>query len=62
MLDPLLEVLVQPHSTWYKTYQGQIIYCKQFDVNRCVDILKRLKQIFVQITDKSFTFLVKPIS
>ena len=62
MLDPLLEVLVHPSSVWYKTYQGQLIYTKNFEVNRCVDILKKLKLILLQVTDKNFTFLTKPIS
>lgn len=62
VLDPLLEVLVPAHSTFYKTYQGQLLYSKAFEVNRCVDILKKLKQILLQTTDNSLSFIMKPIS
>ena len=58
----MLEVLVQPHWIWYRTYQGQLVYVKNFEVNRCIDILKKLKLILLQVTDKNFTFLMKPIS
>lgn len=31
-------------------------------MNRCVDILKKIKQILLQVTDNTMSFIMKPIS
>jgi hypothetical protein len=62
IFDPLLEVLLQPANLWYKTYQGQLIYTRTFELRRVLDIMKKIKVLIQQAREKLVAFLLKPIS
>lgn len=62
IFDPLLEVLLQPATLWYETPQGQLLYTRNFEFKRVVEIMKKIKILIQQARERLVAFLLKPIS
>ena len=62
VLDPLLEVILQPKETWYKTIKGQYIYIAELNFERILNCIKYLHSIVKHTGNKFFKFATRDIS
>ena len=57
ILDPLIEVLLQSSDLWYETPTHQYFYSRIYETRRTIEILKKLKSIFLNIPKQFIEYI-----
>ena len=62
VLDPLLEIILQPNGCWYKTIKGQYVFAIDPVKHKVLASISYLNSIIKHTNEKFFKFTSKPLT
>ena len=62
VLDPLLEVILQPSGCWYKTFKGQYVFAINPVKEKVLSSIKHIHAVIKHTHEKFFKFCIKPLT
>ena len=62
VLDPLLEIILQPNGCWYRTFKGQYVFAITPVKDKVLSCIRHLHSIIKHTHEKFFKFVGKPLT